>query len=66
MNQIHHGIVSPRDRYWNVFGVEINRVAEEHDLNRRNDQYQRDARSIVNEMKQFEARDSEHAAEVVS
>jgi hypothetical protein len=66
MDQTYRGIVTPRDRDRNVFGIEIDCVAEEHDLNRRNDHYQRDARSIVNEMQQFEARDSQHAPQVAS
>jgi hypothetical protein len=66
MDQTYRGIVTPRDRDRDVFGIEIDRVPEEHDLNRRDDHYQRDARSIVNEMQQFEARDSQHAPEVSS
>ena len=40
--------------------IEINRIAEEHDLDRRNKQNQRDGRSIVDEMQDFDAGHSQH------
>jgi hypothetical protein len=48
-------IVVSSNRYRNIPWIEIYRIAKEHDLNRRDQEDQRNGRGIVNKMQHFDA-----------
>ncbi len=48
------------DSYRHMSRIEINRISEKYNLNRRNEQDQRDGRSIVDEMQDFDAGHGQH------
>jgi hypothetical protein len=49
--------------YWHMSRIEIDRIAEEHNLDRRNKQDQRDGRSIMDEMQDFDAGHGQHTGD---
>ena len=62
---VRSATVISSDGYRHVSRIEIDRVAEEHNLDRGNKQDQRDGRSIVDEMQDFDAGHGQHTRNAV-
>ena len=61
---LDRAIMVSGDRNRHVLGIEINRIAEEHDLDRRNQQDQRNGRRIPHEVQYLYMGHSQHPSEV--